>query len=283
MTPGPRVAFQGAAAAYGETAVHLWFGRGADPAPVREFRAVGDAVRTGAADFGVLPVENTITGAVPASYDVLAGDGLEVVGEVVVPIHHCLLGVAGSAADRVRRVLSHAVALAQCERFFSAHPKIEPVPMYDTAGAAAEVARLGDRAVAAIAGRPAAARDGLEILAQGLEDRPDNQTRFLVVGRRNGPAPVMPPSGARCRTLVMIEPLGVPGALGQVLQPFVADGVSVTRIESRPAAEPWTHRFFLELEGTSAEPAMRAALSAAAERRATVVRVLGTYARWETG
>jgi prephenate dehydratase len=282
VSRGPRVAFQGAAGAYSEAAVHRWFGEGAQAAPFREFRGVGDAVEAGETEFGVLPVDNTLSGAVPASYDVLARGGLEVVGEVVMPIHHLLLGVPGSALARVRRVLSHAMALAQCGRFFAAHPELDPVAAYDTAGAAADVARLGDVAVAAIAGRQAAVRCGLEVLAEGLEDRPDNQTRFLVVGRRGTARPPSPYTGMRRRTMVMIEPPDVPGAIGRVLQPFAAPEVSVARLESRPGPAPWTCRLFLELDGACADPALRTAL-AAAERRASVLRVLGSYPRWEAG
>src|SRR6185369_3752800 len=117
-----------------------------------------------------------LAGGVGASYDVLAREPLEVVGEVIVPIHHCVLGNPGSLLMDIHRVLSHPVALAQAAKFFESHPKIEAVAVYDTAGAAREVVRLKDRHTAALASDRAAERYGLTILARNVEDRPDNQT-----------------------------------------------------------------------------------------------------------
>jgi len=184
MTRALRVAFQGAEGAYSEGAVHRWFGPEALGVPHRTFLEVTSAVEAGTVEFGVLPIENSISGAVPGSRDLLTAAALDVLGEVVVPIHHLLLGVRGSSLDRIRRVHSHPVALAQCGRFLAVHPELRPVAAYDTAGAAAEVARLGDASVAAIAGQRAADRLGLVVLAAGLEDRPDNATRFAIIGRR---------------------------------------------------------------------------------------------------
>src|SRR5579884_3911246 len=143
-----RIAFQGELGAYSEEALLVAY-PDAVPLPEREFRDVA----------------------------------LAVVGEVVSAVRHCLLGVPGAATGAVRRVLSHPVALAQCERFLGRLAGVEVVAFYDTAGAAAEVARRADPALAAVAGRLAARRYGLAVLAEGIEDEPHNQTRFLFVAR----------------------------------------------------------------------------------------------------
>lgn len=178
-----RVAYQGVPGAYGETAVRRHFGAAALPLPCPTFAAVAAAVRDGVAAWGVLPVENSIAGPVRESLDVLAEAGLAVAGEVVVEIHHCLLALPGATIDRLAEVRSHPVALAQCTRFLAAHPHLRAVPSWDTAGAARDLAQNRDPAAAAIASRDAARIYALEVLATNIEDRRDNRTRFVVVGR----------------------------------------------------------------------------------------------------
>jgi prephenate dehydratase len=179
-----RVAFQGGPGAFSELAARQALGDGVETVPCRTFLEVGAAVRSGAVERGVLPLSNRIAGAVTESRAVLADGGLEVVAEVELPIEPCLLVVPGTSLDAVRRVISHPVALAQCGRFFAAHPLLVPAPFWDTAGAACEVAERADPALAAIAGRAAAERYGLDVAAAGVGDRMDNATRFAIVGRR---------------------------------------------------------------------------------------------------
>lgn len=276
----PRVAFQGELGAYSEEAVHLFFREGAEPAPRRDFAEVGRAVAGGEVEFGLLPVENSLAGSVVGSYGVLASGELEVVGEVITPIHHCVLGVPGAALGGLARVLSHPVALAQCVRFFGEHPGVEAVAAYDTAGAAKEVAERGDPAVGAIAGRRAAARYGLVVLAEDVEDRSDNQTRFLVVARRGARLPH--PSAASHReggrTSLIVETENRPGALARVLLPFAERGINLSKLESRPAEVPWTYRFFVDLDGDRGSPEVREALDRVGEHAR--VHVLGSYPRW---
>jgi prephenate dehydratase len=275
-----RVAFQGELGAFSEEAARRFFSEPIEPVPCREFREVGAAVAGGSVDYGLLPIENSLAGSVVASYDVLAAEPLEVVGEVIVPIRHCLLGLPGAEIGRITRVLSHPVALAQCSRFLTEHPAIEAVAVYDTAGAARDVARAGDPTVAAIAGRSAAERYGLEILASNIEDRPDNQTRFLVVARAgSAPPPDAVRAGNQKKTALLVEADNTPGSLVQVLLPFANRGINLSKLESRPAAEPWTYRFFMELEADVAAPDTQEAL-AEVRRRASSLRILGSFVRW---
>ena len=278
----PRVAFQGELGAFSEEAVHRFFGDGADPVPCREFGEVGRAVAAGEVDFGVLPIENSLAGSVVASYDVLAGGRLEIVGEVITPIHHCILGLPGSTLAGIDRILSHPVALMQCTRKLRELDGVEAVAVYDTAGAAKEVSTLGDPTRAAIAGQRAAIRYGLTVLAENIEDRSDNQTRFLVVhpigGDLHAWRETFDAAGQRqhLKTALLVETANAPGALLRVLSPFAERGINLTKLESRPAGEPWSYRFFVEFEADASSPEAREALREV-ESGARRLSVLGSY------
>ncbi|HEX6751687.1 MAG TPA: prephenate dehydratase [Longimicrobium sp.] len=276
----PRVAFQGELGAYSDEAVRLFFGAAAEPVPCRDFDAVGERTTAGEVDYGLLPIENSLAGSVVPSYDVLSSTDLAVVGEIVCPIHHCVLAAPGAAEAGLRRVLSHPVALAQCRRWLAAHPGVEVVSWYDTAGAAKTIAAEGDLATAAIAGRLAAERYGLQVIEEHVEDRPDNQTRFLVVARAGAPLPRPPAdSSSGMTTALLAETANAPGALLRLLQPFAERGVNLTKLESRPAEQPWSYRFFLEIDGGAELSPVREALADAHENSASL-RVLGSYPRW---
>ena len=182
----PRIAFQGAPGAFGEEAVRRWRAD-ADTLPCATFLDVVDVVRAGAADAGVLPIENRIAGPVLAARAALDAhaDALHVAGEVSVRVALCVLARRGVALADLRVVRSHPVALAQCGAFLSAHPAIAAEPWWDTAGAARDLAAgAGDPTVGVLASRLAAERWGLELLATDVQDAVDNWTRFLVVTAR---------------------------------------------------------------------------------------------------
>lgn len=272
-----RVAFQGEPGAFSEEAVHTLFGEGAEPVPCRDFADVGDAVCAGSVDAGLLPVENSVAGTVTGSYDVLATRDLDVIGEVVRPIRHFLLGVAGASLAAVTRASSHPVALAQCTRFLRAQPGLEAVAVYDTAAAARDVAALRDPTHAAVAGLGAATRYGLIVLAADIQDRADNQTRFVGVVRPGATRPALRTRDSTARkTMLVAETPNRPGALVALLAPFAENAVNLTKIESRPAETPWTYRFFLELEGDDGAANVRAAIDQATGVSAAL-RVLGSF------
>ncbi len=271
---GPRVAYQGEPGAFSEEAVLALFGGRAEPVPRPSFEEVGRAVLEGYARYGLLPVENTAMGSIAAAYDVLVAGELRIVGEVARPVRHALVGLPGAVAANVRRVLSHPAALAQCTRFLAARPELEAVAVHDTAGAARTVAESDDTTLAALASRAAAERYGLRVLADGVQDRTDNQTRFFLVA-----APGGEPEEARAgevRTVLVAETENRPGALAALLGAFAEHGVNLTRLESRPGARPWTYRFFLELQGDASAARPAAALEAA-RGRARSLSVLGSF------
>lgn len=175
-----RVAFQGEAGAFSELAVRRHFAD-AQAIACRELADAAAELLSGRVDFAVLPVENTLAGAVPGAAAILDDPRLRVTAQLWLPIHHYLLAVPGASLATIRSVLSHPVALAQCTTLFVVHPHLVPLSWYDTAGAAKHVAHTGDIELAAIASEAAAERYGLHILRSRVEDRPDNQTRFVVL------------------------------------------------------------------------------------------------------
>lgn len=184
-----RVAFQGERGAFGEEAVAALWPNEADAVPALTFDDVVRAVADGRVDAGVLPVENSIAGKVGESIAALvASKAVHVVGEIVLPITQCLVAPYGAQIETLVTVESHPAALAQCGDFLRRHPRINAVPVYDTAGAARDIATANDQRRSAIAGPNAAARYGLVILAQGIQDELDNRTRFVVIARHRAPA-----------------------------------------------------------------------------------------------
>ncbi len=272
---GPvRVAFQGALGAFSEDAVRRALGNEVEPVPCRENRDVTRAIADGSVDYGVLPIENSLAGSVQASYDaILAEPSVSAVGHLVLAIHHCVLGVKGSRLDTLRIVESHPVALAQCAGFFEAHRAIEPHTTYDTAGSAREIAAAGDLTRGALASEGAGRRYGLEVLARNVEDRPDNQTRFLTLARQS-PTPA---AGTTVRTMLALTTANRPGALLRVLSPIAERGLNMVKIESRPTGEPWTYRFVIEFEHEGGSPIVQHALEQISQAAASC-RVIGTYA-----
>lgn len=279
MSSAPaRVAYPGERGAYSEDAVTaMW--PAADSVPLRYPLDVAQAVMAGEVDAGILPVENTLAGSVVASYDALAQcEQLHAVAERVMRIRHCLLGVRGATLSDVVVVASHPVALAQCTEFLARHPDYELRAATDTGRAARDVADAGDPRRAAIAGRAAADRYGLEVLAESIEDRADNQTRFLGIARE--PASIA--AGTAARTSLVFTTPNDPGALVRSLAPLAEYGLNLSKLESRPTGEPWTYRFFADIEHEAGDPARDRALSAMRAVTHTL-RALGTYARSMAG
>jgi len=269
-----RVAFQGALGAFSEEAVRALV-PDAEPIPHSTFEAVVKAVQSGVVDAGVVPVENTLAGAVAEAYEALVAGDVTAVGEMVIPIRHCLLGLRGASTAKVREARSHPVALSQCRGFFARNPAIRAQAVYDTAGAAEEVAAMGDPSLAAIASRRAGERYGLEVLEADLQDRDDNQTRFYLIVREPEPTT----STGLLKTACVAELENRPGALHELLGVFANRGLDLTNVASRPGVSPWTYRFIIEFRHAS--PEAGAAAVGEARGLCTSVRVLGTFPAWQ--
>jgi prephenate dehydratase len=274
-----RIAFQGELGSFSDEAIQQLWGGDVHRLPYRDFADVTASVAAGVADRGVLPIENTMAGSIAGSHDALSAmPDLQVVAETVVAVHHCLLGTPSTQFENITTVLCHPVALAQCQRFFAEQSQLEVHPSYDTAGAAMDVSKIADPAVAAVASRRAAAHYGLRVLRENIEDRDDNQTRFLAISRSALPLP----AGTPARTMCLISTGDTPGALLSALTPLAKHGVSIRRLESRPTGEPWSYRFFIEFDHQVGDAAAEAVVRDMAAH-ATGTRLLGTFPRWGAG
>jgi chorismate mutase/prephenate dehydratase len=240
-------------------------------------REVLDALRRGELDLALLPIENTSAGSVNETYDLLAEGGVVITGELVSQVDHRLLGLPGARLEDIRTVLSHPQALAQCEAFLRKVPWIRPLPEFDTSGAALKVRERNDPSVAAIASESAAQRFGLQVLVREIQPASGDYTRFVEVGREATPVPPDVP----CKTTLLVVLEHRPGTLGQALMQLAQRGVNLAKLESRPIpGEPWTYRFYLDVEGHAASAPLVAALGDL-QPLTTAMRVLGTYPRAE--
>lgn len=268
-----KVAFLGPEGTFSQAAVVKHFGSSVRALPLAAIDEVFHEVEGGIADFGVLPIENSSEGTVNHTLDMFLNSGLKICGEVELRIHHSLMGRLGDTAD-IKRVCAHSQALAQCRGWLDDQlPGVERVAVSSNAEGARRA--RDERGTAAIAGRAAAEIYGLTLLANEIEDRPDNTTRFLVVGRK-----LFNRSGAdRSTLLVSAADTDDAGALFRLLEPLAEHGVNMTRIESRPSRKrKWDYVFFIDVEGHVSDPPVARALAALKER-ASLFKVLGSYPR----
>jgi prephenate dehydratase len=270
-----RVAFQGEPGAFSEEAAVQLLGNEITTVPRPTFDAAFRAISEGLADAILAPVENTLAGPVVRVYDLLLESALTITAETILPIEHHVIGCPGATLDGLRSVASHPMALAQCERFFAAHPHLKRVPAEDTAGSVREALARGDKSSSAIAGRRAAEHYAGVILASDIQDNPENFTRFVLL-LPAATAAVTPPSPDARKMSIAMRLAHRPGALLASLEPFAKHGVNLQKIESRPIhGRPWEYQFFLDVEANSTQQ-LEAALAAA--RQATShLRVLGLY------
>jgi chorismate mutase/prephenate dehydratase len=266
-----RVAYLGPAGTFSEQALLKHFGSSVDALPCATIDEVFRAAQAGTADFGIVPVENSSEGPVNRTLDLLLQTTLTISGEVAVPVRQNLMSGSGSL-DGVRRVVSHPQSLAQCAGWLDQHaPGIERMPVASNA----EAARLAslDASTAAIAGEYAAARYGLELVARAIQDDPNNQTRFAVVGHHACTA-----SGADQTSLILSVPDRA-GAVHALIEPLARHGVSMKRFESRPARQGlWEYYFYIDVIGHRDDPAVAAAL-AELKSQAAFFKVVGSYPR----
>ena len=267
-----RVAFLGPQGTFSHQAAVRHFGHLSEFVPCGTLRDVFAAVARGEASVGIVPIENTTEGIVPQTYDYLATSELTLCGEVQLRVSHQLLSRSGDR-ERVRQIASHPQPLAQCRRWLDAEmPDAPRVEVTSTAVAARLAAE--DDSVAAIASAIAGEEYGLRTVAASIEDRRDNTTRFLVIGR-DAPSP----GGNDLTSAVFTLRRDESGALWRLLEPFARFRVNLTSIQIRPIeGKPWEYHFFLDVEGHRGEPRVREALDAAAAV-ANSARVLGSFPR----
>ncbi|MDY0188622.1 MAG: prephenate dehydratase [Syntrophus sp. (in: bacteria)] len=262
------VGFQGEHGAWGELAVRR-YAEDMIPIPCMEFAHVFEGVRDKELDFGMVPVENSLEGAVTEVNDILVETELNIAGEVVVPIRQCLLALPGTDYREIKVVYSHPQALAQCRSFLSRN-KLEPRPFYDTAGAARWLSQERPSSTAVIASPIAAELYGLDVIKEDIGDNTDNFTRFLLISREPSAIP-----GNKCSLVFSTQHRA--GALFEVLQVFAENEINLTRIESRPVRRnPGAYAFLLDFLGREGDPVVQKALERIQEMT-PMSRILGYY------
>jgi prephenate dehydratase len=273
--PKMRVAFQGEPGAFSEAAAVQLLGEEITTVPRPTFDVVFRAIAEAAADALLVPVENSLAGSVVRVYDLLLESELTITAETILPIELNLIACPGASLADVRAVSSHPMALAQCERFFAAHPQFKRTPAEDTAGSVREVLASGDKSRTAIAGRRAAAHYHGVILAEQIQDNTENFTRFVLL-RTTADAAHAPANSDARKMSIATRLAHKPGALLAALEPFARHGVNLLKIESRPIqGRPWEYQFFLDVE--TGTPARLDEALADFRKAAHEVRVLGLY------
>ena len=268
-----RIAIQGERGAYSEAAALEHFGPDTEVVPCETFDQAFDAVESGAAEAGLLPIENSLAGSIHRNYDLLLQRQLWIFGEHYLRVRHCLIGLPGVSKAEIRKVISHPQALAQCEHYLRALPGVSSAVVYDTAGSVKMVREQGDRTVAAVASRRAAEFYGMDILDEGIEDDTANFTRFLALAREALPA------AGDAKTSIVFAMRNLPGALFKAMSVFALRDIDLTKIESRPlVGKPWEYLFYIDLAGSTQDPNVSRALDNLGEFT-SLLRVLGSYPR----
>jgi chorismate mutase/prephenate dehydratase len=266
-----KIGFLGPEGTFTQQAVLKHFGHSVRALPLTSVEEVFHEVESGAADFGVVPIENSSEGTVNNTLDMFLTSPLKICGEVELRIHQNLMGAMKALGD-IKRVCGHPQSLAQCRGWLQEHlPSIERVPV----GSNAEGARRArdEDGTAAIAGVAAAEVYGLNLLVPEIEDRPDNTTRFLVIGRKSA----APSEADKTTLMISASHTDAPGALFRLLEPFAKAGISMTRIESRPSRRrKWDYVFFIDMEGHAEREPIATAL-ADLKARASLCRIVGSY------
>lgn len=267
------IAFLGPAGTYTQAAALKHFGHSVNIEPLPSIDEVFREVEAGTASYGVVPVENSTEGMVNSTLDSFMDSPLQICGEVELRIHHHLLVKAPLAQDEIVTIYSHEQSLAQCRQWLNMHlPNAERVGVSSNAEAARRVAEAESGAcIAAIAGDLAAELYGLQKLAEKIEDRPDNTTRFLIIGRE----PI--PGSGQDKTSIIVSSRNKPGALYHLLEPFQRNDLSLTRIETRPSRSGnWGYVFFMDFEGHREDEKVRSVL-AELDAEAVELKILGSY------
>jgi prephenate dehydratase len=267
------VAYPGRDGAHAATATERLFPRATSVVPLPSFAAVAEATLAGEVDFGVLPIESSLSGSVAETHDLLHASPLSISHETVLPIRHCLLGVADVPLERIRLIRSHPAALDQCRRLLAAMPWAAAIAAGTTAEAAAEVAERGDPGEAAIAGERAASLYGLHVLAGDVGDHPEAYTRFVSIATHTRLDRVT----GEWRTAFSFVTDHRPGALHRAIEPFARNGIDLVQLVSRPLPDtPWRYCFHAVLAGHPLDPVIREAL-ADVRAQARQLKVFGSY------
>ncbi len=270
-TQRARVVFQGAEGAYSQAAMKQYFGEEISSFHVDTFRDAMSAIDEGSADFAVLPIENSTAGIVSEIYDLLVEFENYIVGEQVIRIEHCLMGLPGTKKEDIRTVYSHPQSLMQSARYLNEHAGWRQISMQNNAFAAQKVKEDGDKSQAAIASAYAAEAYGLEILERGVNQSSSNSTRFIIVTNQK----IFRKDAGKVS--ICFEVPHESGSLYHMLSHFIYNNLNMNRIESRPIEDRnWEYRFFIDFDGNLADSAVKNALRGLRDE-ARNMKILGNY------
>lgn len=263
------VAFLGPQGTFSEQAVYASFGSAVQTLSCSTIDEVFMAVENGDAEFGVVPIENSTEGAINRTYDLMVRTSLTITSEVSIPIHHNLMTASGNMHG-IKQISAHAQALAQCQLWLNTHFPDIPKQAVSSNAEAARIAKE-DPTIAAIAGEIASRCYELQIVNEQIQDEPNNQTRFAVIGRKD-----TEPTG-KDQTSLLVSVRNEAGSVYKMLEPFDKYGVSMTRLESRPTkGGKWEYYFFVDFVGHIKEPKIAKAIAELRERVADL-KILGSY------
>ena len=270
-TEQARVVFQGAEGAYSQMAMLRYFGEQVKSFHVETFRDAMTAIEEGSADFAVLPIENSTAGIVSEIYDLLVEFENYIVGEQIIEIEQCLMGLPGTELSQIKTVYSHPQSLMQSARYLNEHEDWLQVRLKNNAIAARKVSEEGDKTQAAIASEQAAKIYGLDILERGVNQSETNSTRFIIVTNQK----IFRKDAGKIS--ICLEVPHESGSLYHMLSHFIYNNLSMTKIESRPIEDRnWEYRFFIDFEGNFADGAVKNALRGLRDE-ARNLRILGNY------
>lgn len=266
-----RVVFQGAEGAYSQMAMMKYFGEQVNCFHVDTFRDAMCAIEEGSADFAVLPIENSTAGIVNEIYDLLVEFENYIVGEQIIKIEHCLMGLPGTDFEQIRTVYSHPQSLMQSARYLNEHDTWRQISMQNNAFAARKVSQDGDKSQVAIASEQAARIYGLDILERGVNQSETNSTRFIIVTNQK----IFLKDANKVS--ICLEVSHESGSLYHMLSHFIYNNLNMTKIESRPIEERnWEYRFFIDFEGNLADSAVKNALRGLRDESRSM-KILGNY------
>ncbi len=266
-----KVAFLGEKGAFGHKAGVQYFGEQVAAVPMPSWRSVFDAVRNGDVEFGVIPLENSLSGSMHENYEMLLEYDLSIVGEIMLRVKYYLIGHPGADLDAIRKILVPAPVVTQCRDFLDRNKRWERVPVNATASAVKYISGNDDQSVAAIGSLEAAELHNMDILAEGVESNPQNYTRFVIISRQ----PIS--RKTRHKTSIIFSTGNQPGALYEVLKVFSENSVNLVKLESRPIhGKPWEYMFYADLEADACEKAFKPVLESIKERT-DFLKIIGIY------
>jgi 3-deoxy-7-phosphoheptulonate synthase len=263
--------FLGEIGTFSHKACTQYFGAKVAAVPMASFRAIFEAVKADEVDFGVIPLENSLTGSIHENYDLLLEYDLEIIGEITLRIMHHLIGHPGAKVEMIKRVFSYPQVFQQCRQFLERHENWELVSVRDTARAVKQIHEGGNLSDAAIASKEAAEIHAMEVLEESIETNPRNYTRFVVIG--TSPLEERP----RRKSSLIYSTGNRPGALYETLKVFAEGGVNLVKLESRPIhGKPWEYMFYVDVEADAASESFEPVVLALKENT-DYLRILGSY------